>query len=199
MSNLKKVLFSPLGLFGILLILGGGLIALNVMWGIVVGGWMLLCGMICVALAFPLVKAKHSLWWQLLLMSVCPLVMLGYMLAHEYFYEDEFICLIPAGYTGKVIIKYEAKNGQQAEFEDGKMLLKIGEDGTLETQHERKKIIDLLNSEYYYVLPDQNRVAIPEGIGDSTKLQIIDLQFYATDSASFQTFYVGIPTELNVK
>lgn len=194
MNKFKKIILLPISLFGILLLLGS-YYASFLLQDTLLTYWMLIWGGVCILSAYPLSTRKFNLWWQFTVMLIFPLVVLSYLRYYKYTEEQAFICLIPAGYMGKVIIKYGQKNGKKAVFERNKMLLEVNANGMLETQHRLDKNINLSESEYYYITPNHERIVIAEASLDTTRLQVMNPTFYATDHSSFQIFYVGIPAE----
>jgi len=194
-ENLKKILKTPIGAFGAFLIIFGGIWFPFAGQGVPIPMWMLISGVLFITIAPRLMSIQYSIFWQIGFMLLCPLAMLGYFGMNEYVYEDEFICLIPEGYKGRVTIKYGQPDGQKVEMEDGKYLFRVGKEDTLKVQHRHRYIIDLLNSAYYSVSPNGERKLLQRN-QDSTQLQVFNIQFYHKDKVPYQTFLVGIPAML---
>lgn len=68
---------------------------------------------------------------------------------------DDTIILIPEGYVGPVLVIYNQDNGAEKEYEDGKRVYRIPENGVLETQFSPNYGVQ--NNEYYYVSSNGNK------------------------------------------
>lgn len=197
MKHRRLFFRTPIGLAGIFLTVFGLLYLPFSGLGLLIALWMLSCGLLCLMLTIPVSRLKNTLLWQFVVIAICPGLMLSYMFVHEYFYTDSFIYLIPEGYRGKLTVKYRLPEGAPVRREGLKILMRFDKSGVLYSQYEGGKIIDHLNTEYYFVSPDGERTPIPDGLYTDTALVTIRQQqnYYAGDTGIW-VFHVGeYPTE----
>lgn len=192
MDKFRPFFTTPIGLFGVFLTLFGLIYLPFSGLALLIALWILGCGILCLLLTRPLQRVhRYRLAWQLLVMAICPGVMAGYLFVNEFFLTDSFVYLIPEGYRGELILKYKLPEGEPVEHEGFKVLFRFDESGVLLSQYEGGKVIDHLNTEYYFVAPDGSRTPIPSYDTDSTKVVIRDKGIsYRYDTATWR-FYVG--------
>lgn len=72
---------------------------------------------------------------------------------------EDTIRLIPDGYEGAVLIIFNQEDGTPKEYEDGKRVYRIPDDGVLKTQFEPNSGIQ--KHQFYYVKDNGDRTEIP--------------------------------------
>lgn len=72
---------------------------------------------------------------------------------------EDTIRLIPEGYTGSVLIIFKQEDGKPREYEDGKRVYKIPDNGVLKTQFEPNYGVQ--THQFFYVDKEGNRTEIP--------------------------------------
>lgn len=72
---------------------------------------------------------------------------------------EDTIRLIPDGYKGTVLIIFNQEDGEPKEYEDGKRLYRIPENGVLKTQF--KPNYGTQKHQFFYVDNNNNRTEIP--------------------------------------
>lgn len=72
---------------------------------------------------------------------------------------EDTVRLIPKGYKGSVLVIFNQENGEPKEYENGKRVYRIPENGVLKTQFEPNYGVQ--NHQFFYVNKEGNRTEIP--------------------------------------
>lgn len=72
---------------------------------------------------------------------------------------EDTVRLIPEGYVGSVLITFNQEDGEPKEYEDGKRIYIIPENGVLKTQFGSNYGVQ--NHQFFYVNKEGNRTEIP--------------------------------------
>lgn len=72
---------------------------------------------------------------------------------------EDTVRLIPEGYEGSVLIIFNQEDGEPKEYEEGKRVYKIPDNGVLKTQFEPNYGVQ--NHQFFYVNKEGNRTEIP--------------------------------------
>lgn len=172
-----KRLKTPLGIIGLLYIVFG--LVMNI-W-MFIGAWwptylyFLSIGIgIFLLLINGLTKGlpKFKIWQTLI--GILPIVAFFIFIQVTKASDDIFI--IPADFKGTIVVIYGQENGTEKEYENGKRLYRIPQNGILNTQFELKG--ETANfGEYYYLTDNGQRVRIEsfpydKPFPDSTKIYV---------------------------
>jgi hypothetical protein len=135
----------------------------------------ILFGFICIILSnFALLKKIPGPIHFLIL--ILPILSISFLIWLEE--PSKNIFLIPKGYTGRVFILFDCKEGKEKETEDGYTVFKIPQDGVLKVSFGFKgNSFDHLNSKFFYVYPDgkreeltQDQKVFAQGVWNSREL-----------------------------
>ena len=72
---------------------------------------------------------------------------------------EDTVRLIPEGYIGSVLVIFNQENGEPKEYEEGKRIYRIPENGVLKTQFEPN--YGMQNHQFFYVDKKRSRTEIP--------------------------------------
>lgn len=126
---------------------------------------------------------RFKIWQNLI--GISPIIAFFIFIQVNKASDDVFI--IPADFKGTIAVIYGQKNGTEKEYESGKRLYCIPQNGILKTQFELKG--ETANfGEYYYLTEDGQRIRIEsfpydKNFPDSTKIYVHSWQLgNASDS-----------------
>ncbi len=194
MKILRLFLRMPIGIAGLLLTALGLIYLPFSGLGFLIALWIACCGILFLLLTRPLIGLRYSLLWQFLVMSICPGAMAGYIWVNDYFYTDSFVYLIPESYRGALTIKYRLADGDPVVREGRKIRFAFDETGLLHSQYMGGKVIDHLQTKYYFVSPSGERTPIPYGYPlDSSQVVIQQKALFYHGDTGIWVLWVGLP------
>jgi hypothetical protein len=110
----------------------------------------------------------------LIILGSIVVLIVGYLFWHYTSSADDEIHLLPKGFTGIVIIRFNAKNGKEKSYEDGKRVYKIPANGILDTKFDYNE--GVINPPEFYYLEKDKRTPIP------SKYKVFSMQGGIADS-----------------
>ncbi len=183
-----KRLKTPLGIIGLLYIVFG--LVMNI-WMLIGAWWPTYLYFLSIGIGIFLLlingltkRLPRFKIWQTLI-GISPIVAFFIFIQVTKASDDIFI--IPADFKGTIAVIYGQENSTEKEYEDGKRLYRIPQDGILKTQFKLKG--ETANfGEYYYLTDNGQRVRIESipydnPFPDSTKIYVHNWQLgSASDS-----------------
>jgi len=110
----------------------------------------------------------------LIILGSIVILIVGYLFWYYTSSTDDEIHLLPKGFTGIVVIRFNAENGKEKQYEDGKRVYEIPANGILDTKFEYNE--GVANFPEFYYLDKGKRIPIP------SKYKIYSMQGGIADS-----------------
>lgn len=141
----------------------------------------------------------------LIFLGVIIVLIVGYLFWYYTSSADEEIHLLPKGFTGVVIIRYNAENGKEKRYENGKRVYEIPANGILDTKFDINEGWSDL-PKYYYLNGHKrtslghNKVYSPNiggAISDITQKEISFISYIVSDEQHVDSLYT-IREKMNI-